>query len=189
MASKTYKFGKESFTSKEKVRHWMGALRRRYHRGQTISDPAHLAAVADLLQGHVERTTKIGVGVNRYFVDNAPDHPSLCFWIERSDGSVTDFAVASCLEGIGVLNQQSLREIVRPVIVTFRHHRLRGAATFVSDYSGITFPASQAHVDHTPPFNTLMKQFAVAGPGPARALSASPCATFAAARALARKPE
>lgn len=69
------------------------------------------------------------------FVDYAPDHPSLCFWVERVDGVATDFGVPSCLQGIGVLNRQSFRQFVRTVIENFKQCRIGTSATFVSDFS------------------------------------------------------
>ncbi len=162
MARRIYEFGGRSFTSRDKVRCWMAEIRAIYGAGGTITRPAHVRAVTDLLQCHVDREQKIGAGIKRLFVDEAPDHPSLCFWVERTDGISTDFGVPSCLEGIAVLNRQSFRQVVRPVIDKFRQQRLgnKGSPTFVSDFSGKTFPVSEAHVDHEIPFDDILKAFA-----------------------------
>jgi hypothetical protein len=162
MGRSNYTFGGRTFTSRAKVRMWMAEIRGRYAPGETIADPEHVRAVTDLLQCHVDREQKIGVGVKRLFVDYAPDHPSLCFWVERLDGVATDFGVPSCLEGIGILNRQSFRQLVRPVIENFRQRRIGTSETFVSDFSGITFPAIEAHVDHETGFDEILADFATA---------------------------
>lgn len=138
----------------------MGEIRAAYSPGETIADPTHLRAVTDLLQCHVDRAQKIGAGIKRLFVDSAPDHPSLCFWVERVDGVATDFGVPSCLQGIGTLNRQSFRQIIRPVIEDFKRARIGNSPTFASDFSGTTFWVSVAHVDHEVPFDGIIAKFA-----------------------------
>ena len=140
----------------------MGEIRAGYLAGETITDPAHIRAVTDLLQCHVDREQKIGQGIKRLFVDHAPDHPSLCFWVERLDGVATDFGVPSCVQGIGVLNRQSFRQVIRPVIEEFKQRRIGNSLTFVSDFSGATFSVSEAHVDHEIPFDDIIAIFAKA---------------------------
>lgn len=140
----------------------MAEIRAAYSAGETIINPIHIQAVTDLLQCHVDREQKIGGGIKRLFVDYAPDHPSLCFWVERIDGIATDFGVPSCLQGIGVLNRHSFRQLVRPIIEEFKEQRTTTSATFVSDYSGRTFPTNEAHVDHEVPFDEILAHFATA---------------------------
>ena len=160
MARSIYTFGGRTFTSREKVRLWMGEIRAAYLPGETISDPAHRRAVTDLLQCHVDRAQKIGPGIKRLFVNFAPDHSSVCFWVERIDGVATDFGIPSCLQGIGTLNRQSFRQVVRPAIDQFRQNRVGNAPTFRSDFSGRTFPTCEAHVDHEVPFDEIIADFA-----------------------------
>jgi hypothetical protein len=162
MAHSTYTFGGRTFTSRAKVRMWMAEIRAGYVPGETIADPEQVRAVTDLLQCHVDREQKIGAGIKRLFVDHAPDHPSVCFWVERLDGVTTDFGVPSCLEGIGILNRQSFRQLVRPVIENFKQRRIGISETFISDFSGATFPATEAHVDHETAFDEILAAFAAA---------------------------
>lgn len=140
----------------------MSEIRATYKLGETISEPDHVRAVTDLLQCHVDREQKIGAGIRRFFVDEAPDHPSLCFWVERVDGHSTDFGVPSCLQGIGVLNRQSFRQLVRPIVEEFKQRRLGNSysATFISDFSGKPFPITEVHVDHEISFEEILKAFA-----------------------------
>jgi hypothetical protein len=138
----------------------MAEIRAAYSPGETITDALHNKAVTDLLQCHVDRAQKIGAGIKRLFVDYAPDHPSLCFWVERVDGVATDFGVPSCLHGIGILNRQSFRQLVRPVIEEFKRQRIGTSVTFVSEFSGASFPISEAHVDHETAFDDILAEFA-----------------------------
>ena len=140
----------------------MAEIRAAYSPGETITDALHTRAVMDLLQCHVDRAQKIGAGIKRLFVDYAPDHPSLCFWVERVDGVATDFGVPSCLQGIGILNRQSFRQLVRPVIEEFKQRRTGTSVTFVSDFSGASFSVSEAQVDHETAFEDILAGFAAA---------------------------
>jgi hypothetical protein len=162
VARSTYTFGGRTFTSRDKVRMWMAEIRGAYAPGETITEPAHVKAVSDLLQCHVDREQKIGAGIKRLFVDYAPDHPSLCFWVERVDGVATDFGVPSCLQGIGILNRHSFRQLVRPVIENFKQCHIGTSATFVSEFSGGTFPVCDLHVDHHTSFDDILAEFAAA---------------------------
>ena len=165
MAKRTrnfYRFGEAEFTSKDAARRYFAKIRESIGPGETITDPEHLRAVSDLLQGHVDREEKIGCGVKRFFVFYAPDHPnSTCFWLERQDGSQTDFGFFACIDSIGKLNRQSLRAVIYPQILAFRDARLaKCSATFISDYSGTEFPISEANIDHEIEFEEIVRQFA-----------------------------
>lgn len=70
-------------------------------RGPTrdLSGEEH-AIVGDLLMRHPEAALKVGPGVARLFVAPAPeDAPGgwNCFYVERLDGSITDFSYQRCL--------------------------------------------------------------------------------------------
>jgi hypothetical protein len=78
------------------------------------------------------------------------------------DGIATDFGVPSCLQGIGILNRQSFRQLVRPVIEDFKQRRIGTSVTFVSDFSGASFPASEAQVDQETAFDDILAEFAAA---------------------------
>jgi len=90
---------------------------------------------------------------------SCPDHGTMCFHVEREDGSTSDFGVGACLQSVWQLNRGSLRELVRGQIKDFKARRLAGAETFVSDWSGETFPAKEACVDHDPTFRHVVLAF------------------------------
>lgn len=155
----TYQFGGISFTSQKAVSKWMSQIRQSYQDGETITDAAHIAAIADLLLHHKERGEKVGAGVKRFFVDFAPDHPTGCFWIERVDGTKTKFGVPACLVSVRNLNLQSLRQAVESFVEDFKVRRIGRAKFFISDYSGMEFAVTEAHVDHEIPFELIADKF------------------------------
>ena len=155
-----YKFGEFGFTSKDAVKKHAASIRSRCGYEVTIGDSADVTFLKDLIDCHIEAETKIGVGIKRFYVAPAPDHPGECFWIERLDGSTTDFGVPSCLNGIGSINRASLRMLIAPQIEEFRSKRLAGPSrTFTSEYSGRVFPVEEADVDHVTPFEKIVSDF------------------------------
>lgn len=69
----------------------------RYSIGDRVSgeDEEDLKA---LLKRHDERLEKEGVGVSHFEVGAAPEHPTNCFWLVRTDQSRIDISFMHCLE-------------------------------------------------------------------------------------------
>lgn len=155
-----YRFGKEAFTSQDAVMKHSAAMRARYGVGQTISDPDEIAFLLDLVAGHIHSDDKAGVGVARFYPDYAPEHTTVCFWLERTDGSKTDFGVPACIRKIGHLNKQSLREAIASQLADFKSQKLAACTdSFVSEYSGNAFPVAEAVADHVEPFDSIVERF------------------------------
>ncbi len=156
-----YCFGAESFTSQTAVMTHAAAIRSRYAIAETISKPADIAFLRDLISAHIHRADKVGSGVRRFYYDHAPDHPTTqCFWVERTDGSITDWGVPACFKGVAQLNKLSLREAVAPQVEAYKAARVAACTTtFASDFSQKEFPVSEAAVDHTVPFDSIIDQF------------------------------
>jgi hypothetical protein len=155
-----YRFGKESFSSQDAVMKHSSAMRARYGVGQTISAPDDIAFLLDLVAGHIHSDDKSGVGVARFYSDYAPEHATTCFWLERTDGTRTDFGVPACIKKIGHLNKQSLREAIAPQLAEFKSRKLVSSpVSFISEFSGKTFPVAEAVADHVEPFDTIVDQF------------------------------
>lgn len=153
-------FGPFSFTSIKGVEAHARDIRARYSRGAVIDLPDDIAFLADLFACNVEADEKRGKGVTHFYWQKSPDHPTDCFWVARIEGPPTDFGVAACIRRIGMLNRLSLRAAVAEQIENFRRQRLpAGATQFVSEFSGISFSAHQADVDHVPPFDDLVAEF------------------------------
>jgi hypothetical protein len=76
---------------------FFSAMLNSYSLGDKISEADSLDLGA-LLNRHNEREEKIGVGVDYFEVEAAPDSFSgRCFWIVRKDGSRIDFSLRHCL--------------------------------------------------------------------------------------------
>ena len=155
-----YRFGFQEFSSQKGVSKHAASIRNSYNSGTTVDDPNDVAFLTDLISGHVKSHVKVGIGIARFYVDIAPGRPGTCFWLERLDGSKTDFSVPQCLIGVGGVNRRSLRLAIKPQLDVYREATLaHGAATFISKYSGTVFPANEAVVDHEVPFNDILKLF------------------------------
>ncbi len=88
----------------------------RYALGEEISPKDHDDLLA-LIQRHPEAKQKIGCGVQR-FVINMSDKGTRCFWIERTDGSRTDFSYIWAVKGEGPTLFQEFSEACREAVKT-----------------------------------------------------------------------
>ena len=79
---------------KDAIEHFKNMLER-YRNGQTIAGDDRDMLLA-LLERHPQADKKIGCGVKRLYKDRT-DMPTSCFWIERTDGSRTDFSYRTAI--------------------------------------------------------------------------------------------
>lgn len=98
-----------------------------------------------ILSRHSDADKKIGCGVKRMWSDRNPVYThTRCFFIERLDGSVTDFSFTSCITKANDF-KAACRNAIRPQIKAFRVSN-----NVPDDY----------HVDHDPEsFNSILKRF------------------------------
>jgi len=150
---RTYTLGGESYATKAAVT----------TRCQSILYgrlPMDWQFLADVLAMHPEAEHKIGVGVARFYVD-ADGFGGVCFWLERVDGSKTDWSFRACLKA--PTHEQEVRSALRRLIadhvVSFRDAAV--AIDPVCAITGARVTASTAHVDHKPPhtFLALVERF------------------------------
>lgn len=105
-----------------------------------------------ILRMHQEAEEKIGCGVVRMWSDTNPVYVhTRNFFIERKDGTVTDFSFTQCLSPSNHF-KSACRNAIRPQIKAFRT---------------INNVPSNYHVDHDPEsFDNLLKRFvAIHGKG------------------------
>jgi hypothetical protein len=78
------------------------------HRAQSILDDNHdprrltgqnLAFILELLGHHESSIEKVGPGIKALWIKKAPVFGNRCFWIERIDGTWTDFSIKKCITG------------------------------------------------------------------------------------------
>lgn len=121
-----------------------------------------------LLRRHPEAVTKIGLGVERFFVDKAY-MGTRCFWIERIDGSTTDFSYSSCVSGKAPTIDQEFAQACRVAVdPDLREAKRRYFDTHADDagrvkcaVTGEFLTIDEAHIDHKPPmtFEVIVNTF------------------------------
>ena len=121
MAGQPVDLGLIRFPTKGKATEHFKEMLNRLALGETLAGQDHLEMNALLLR-HPEASDKIGCGVQRFFVDMT-DHGTRCFWLERTDGSKTEFSYPSCISGRSPSLEQEFAEACREAV----HHDLREA--------------------------------------------------------------
>jgi hypothetical protein len=122
--------------------------------------PVDEVFLLDLLAMHPEYEQKVGVGVARFFV-NPDGFGGRCFWLERLDGSKTDWSFRSCLTPPTHEQEvrSALRRLVMYQVLEFRDLAIETDARCA--ITGIQVTRHSAHVDHRPPktFLSLVESF------------------------------
>ena len=96
--SREIRIDTQTFKKAEDGTTFFRAMLGRYKVGDEVGVPDALHLTA-LLKRHDEMTQKIGVGIDHFEVDAAPEpFPGKCFWIVRTDGSRDDFSFPHCLK-------------------------------------------------------------------------------------------
>ncbi len=127
----------------------------------TVDDAAFLL---DLLGHHRKAAQKIGCGVRRFFV-HADGFGGRCFWLERLDGTCTDWSFLSCLAPPTREQEvrSALRALVSADVVAFRDDVFAASPVRACAITGAPVTRDDAHVDHQPPdtFLSLVERFLV----------------------------
>jgi len=161
-SSTKYEIAGEIFTSK------VGVQKRCSRILSTATHyPAEISAqdvpfVLGLLRMHKDAAAKIGCGVRRVFIDTN-EYGGRGFWLERVDGSRTDWGIASCLTPSTHREDalSAFRTLVVPQIQAFRDASFSTSDRVLCAISGVPVSKTEAHVDHRPPttFDTLVEEF------------------------------
>lgn len=157
MARKTFLVNGKRFETKTALTAYCSAMLKQP--SLSSDDEAFLAC---LLDRHPERDQKVGSGVARFFV--APsEHGTRCFWIERTDGSRTEFSYKWCIGSPKYATEvrAALRELVTDQVVAARDAAFTGGALTRCAITGEAIGSEDAHVDHRPPdtFLALVERF------------------------------
>ena len=136
----------------------------------TIENEGHDHLLA-LIERHPEADKKIGVGIKRFY--KAPtDMGTSCFWLERTDGSCTDFSYISAVRAKSKSLFQEFSEACRNSI---REDLKKTKAEFFNNYgdkdgkveceiTGVKIATYESHLDHKKPmtFQVLVTTFLTA---------------------------
>jgi hypothetical protein len=158
------------FESKTEALALCQSMLARYRNGQDINE--HDSQVLrDLLERHPEAHQKIGCGVKRFFRDHT-DQGTDCFWLERKDGSFTDFSYISCVNAKGKSLYQEFAEACRQAVqpdldaAKKEHFEKHGDAegTVPCDVTGEMVASYESHLDHKKPmtFQVIVTTFIAA---------------------------
>jgi hypothetical protein len=149
-------------TKKAAIEHF-----RKYLNGTQEGQPLDAAAFDDvmwLIKRHPSASEKIGCGIASIYVRRNPTFPSQrSFWIQRADGSETDFSYLRCIDGKDKSAQhwfvQACRWAVVKQILAFKQ-RAFAAGCATCSVTGQLVGWSSCHVDHeSPQFAALVASF------------------------------
>ncbi len=88
----------KEFSTKKEATQFFKEMLDKYNDGDTVSSIDDDNILFDLIQRHPEVREKVGeTGINYFYRDLSPNHPTSCFHIKRNDGSNTDFSIKTCI--------------------------------------------------------------------------------------------
>lgn len=155
------------FNSQQQAIAYFQEMLNRYTDGQIIVGADHDMLLA-LLQRHPDADQKIGCGVRRFYRDKT-DKPYSCFWLERTDGSKTDFSYRMAIRGKKKSLSQEFSAGCRSAIqADLQAYRARFFEEFADaagrvrcQLTGEPISLYESHVDHEAPltFQRLVADF------------------------------
>lgn len=159
--------GAKSFSSKKAAKEHFRSILSSSEIGSTIVDDAK-EDLMHLIMRHPESTQKIGKGVKRFFAGRG-DYGTTCFYLERVDGSTTDFSFNAAVDQKEpTLHQrfsQACREAVGPELraakLKFFDENQNEDKRVPCEITGRLIVLRQAHLDHKPPmtFQVIVQTF------------------------------
>ena len=154
----------EYFPSKASLKRRILEILYRYADGGRL-DEGDFKFMLDVLKMHPDAVQKIGAGVEGMIVRTNPVFRNTQgFWIERVDGTSTDFSFLSCLNGESSPLKKfsnACRTAIYPFIREKKKEFFRERAMAVCPYTGITISMESCHADHRHPmtFQHIMGSF------------------------------
>jgi hypothetical protein len=147
MRSRIVAIGSQIFPSRKDALSMIHAVRDRYVNGTfTVEDEKFLR---DLVAIHPCAEEKIGPGINQFSARKNMNNVG--FWIERIDGSETDFSFIACLDGdtLERMILLTMRNAVKHQVAPFREAAI--AAGVVCSITGERLTSKNCHIDHESP--------------------------------------
>lgn len=123
----------------------------------------HLRFMVGLLRYHAYSDQKIGCGVKRMWIQPNELYPTRGFWLERVDGSQTDFSFYQCVNPSSPLRdfKSACRMAIVPTIQSFRNEFFEGDPLRRCPINGDIVTLHNSHVDHQAPhtFESIVTEF------------------------------
>lgn len=163
MSRRTYSVNGITFPTQGALRNYLRDILSSYDHGETLSGE-HFAFVRDLIDRHPRAKEKIGCGIRSIFVQTNPIfRKQKQFWIERNDGSKTDFSFEKCLSARDRMAdfKSACRTAIAPDVIQFKKEFFAGPRYAHCPITGERLTWDNAHVDHEPPltFDRIVADF------------------------------
>ena len=145
--------GNLRFDTKSAAKEWVRNLVARYPDGAPIS-PDDTAFLKDLLELHPRVDEKVGAGVQSFTIDTNWEYSNTrTIFINRTDGSRTDFSWVKCIDGetSDQLQMQALRVAIMDQIIAFKQGQFLAGKTVRCPETGEELSWQHCHVDHCAP--------------------------------------
>lgn len=158
-----YNISGTQFNSKKSVIEYVREnIHSKYPDHQVLSGE-HLRFMVALLRHHPWSDQKIGVGVREMWIQPNENYPTRGFWLEREDGTKTDFSFYRCVSPPSPLRdfKEACRRAIAPFVIDFRQRFFRHQATATCPVLGKSIAIHSSHVDHAPPetFEKIVSDF------------------------------
>lgn len=158
---------RKEFTSKKDAKSYCKNLLGKYRNNQTIQeDDAQF--LQSLLERHPDAAQKIGCGVKRFFRAGTGMGTD-CFWLERTDGSRTDFSYIACADAKSKSLYQrfaeACRQSVQPQLDKAKEEHFAKYADadgkVECEVTGEMVGKNESHLDHKKPmtFQVIVMTF------------------------------
>lgn len=151
--SKPVIVGNLTFETKSAAKEHVRNLVARYPDGAAISQ-VDTAFLKDLLELHPRVDEKVGSGVNSFTINTNWEYSNTrTIFINRTDGSRTDFSWIKCIDGetSHQLQMQALRVAVMDQIIAFKQSQFLHGRTVTCSETGEALSWQDCHVDHCAP--------------------------------------
>lgn len=136
-----------------------------YLDGQSL-ELADFDFILDLLRNHPTAHTKIGNGVSRIYTRQNPIYKNTrSFYLERIDGSETDFSYLECISPTTKRKKvfMAFRVLIEPDMIAFKQKFFdNNGGEAICEFTNQKIRFIGSHVDHIPPntFDAIFNGFA-----------------------------
>lgn len=147
--------GSTLFKSKKAAIAALRAIRDAHKDRQLIVDEDALDVLMGVVAAHPQAAEKIGAGIAGFYVAQAPEYSTRCFYLKRVDGSHTDFSWNEAVTPTTPPKRlhSACRNAIADQKLEFRDAEWRqdDLAPRICAITGKSFTREEAHVDHCPP--------------------------------------
>lgn len=161
MARQSYWVAGELFSTQKSLVTRIRQILHRYPDRKPLEKPDFLF-MADLLTRHPDYEQKVGDGLAAIWTQPNPVYPNTRnFWLERIDGTSTDFSFMDCLTHPTHLRKfhRACRTAISPDIMAFKVRFFKEKQDVCCPFTGEALSLQNAHVDHAIPFASLVSEF------------------------------